>query len=71
MYGGSEYLPAAAVAGAVLIGQGRITDYASFIDSLLESSGSSCYMPDREKTDFYDRIYTNYLKVYPAFKSIS
>lgn len=70
VYGGSEYLPAAAVAGAVLIGQGRIPDYVSFIDSLLESSGSSCYTPYKETTDFYDRIYANYLKVYPAFKSI-
>lgn len=70
VYGGSEFLPAAAVAGAVLVGQGRISEYASYIDSLLESSGSSCYMPDRDKTELYNRIYTNFLKVYPALKSI-
>ncbi len=69
-YGGSEYLPAAATAGAVLIGQGRISDYASYVDSLMESSGSSCYVPKIENARLYDRIYTNYQKVYPALKSI-
>lgn len=70
VYGGSEYLPAAATAGAVLAGQGRIPDYASYINTLLESSGSICFKPIRENSELYDRIYNSYLKIYPAFKSI-
>ncbi|HWQ77887.1 MAG TPA: FGGY family carbohydrate kinase, partial [Anaerovoracaceae bacterium] len=70
VYEGAEYLPAAAVAGAVLAGQGRISGYAAYIESLLNAGGSVCYTPAPENTERYDRCYTSYLKLYPAFKSI-
>ena len=70
VFGGSEYLPSAAVAGAVLLAQGRISDYASYVASLLDSGESACYTPDAENTKRYQELYRRYLKVYPALKSI-
>ena len=70
VYSGSEYLPAAAIAGAVLIAQGEKSDYASYIHSLLDESGSICFVPNVENVGLYHKIFTRYLKVYPALSSI-
>lgn len=70
VFGGSEYLPSAAVAGAVLLAQGRIPDYASYVNSLFDSGKSVCYMPDAGNIQHYQELYRRYLKVYPALKSI-
>lgn len=67
---GSEYLPAAATAGAVLVGEGEVKDYASFINSLLAGGGSICYRPSKENTRLYDGVYSAYLRLYPAFSSL-
>ncbi len=67
---GSEYLPAAATAGAVLVGQGKVRDYASFINYLQNKGDSVCYQPCGENMKLYDRVYADYLKMYPAFKSM-
>ncbi len=70
VYSGAEYLPAAAIAGAALVAQGRIPDYASYVNSLLDSCERVCYMPNPENTERYHRLYSRYLKIYPAFKTI-
>lgn len=70
VYSGSEYLPAAAIAGSVLIAQGEKTDYVSYIHSLLNGSKSICYVPNVKNAELYQKSYHRYLKIYPAFKSI-
>jgi xylulokinase len=70
VYEGAEYLPAAAVAGAVLAGQGRIPGYAPYIESLLKAGGSVRYTPIPENTGRYDKAYKNWRRLYPALKSI-
>lgn len=71
VYEGSEYLPAAATAGAVLAGQGRISGYADYINSLLKAGEGVCYTPVSEHTERYDRSYSAWLKLYPALKSVT
>lgn len=71
VYRESEYLPAAAMAAAVLIEQGELLDYASFVNSLQNSGESLCYIPIPENVKLYNLIYPNYLKIYPALKSLT
>ncbi|WP_227019810.1 xylulokinase [Sinanaerobacter chloroacetimidivorans] len=70
VYKGSEYLPAAAIAAAVLIDQGEIADYASFVNSLQNDNDSISYEPVPENTELYNKVYRHYLKMYPGIKSI-
>ena len=70
VYDGTEFLPAAATAGAVLIAQGKISDYATYVDSLLNECECSCYEANAENAELYHMVYANYLKVYPGLKSI-
>jgi xylulokinase len=67
---GAEYLPSAATAGAVLAGQGRISGYAPYIDSLLKAGENVRYTPVSENVRRYNRQYASYLKLYPAFRLI-
>ena len=69
-YGNSEYLPAAAIAAAVLIAQGEMPDYASFVNLLQSLGECTHYMPNPGNVMLYNEIYLRYLKVYPALRSI-
>lgn len=71
VYRNSEYLPAVAIAASVLIAQGEIPDYASFVNSLQYSEESVCYTPIPDNIHLYSKIYPRYLKVYPALKSLT
>jgi xylulokinase len=71
VFSNSEFLPAAAISAAVLIEQGKIKDYASFVNQLQNSDESICYTPIQENMKLYNKIYPRYLKVYPALKSIT
>lgn len=71
VYSGTEFLPAAATAGAILIAQGKIPNYAAYIDSLLLAVKTTCYLPNAEKVNLYQQHYQRYLQIYPALKSIS
>ncbi|MBP6492233.1 MAG: sugar kinase [Clostridia bacterium] len=70
VYHGAEYLPAAAIAGAVLLGQGKVSDYASYVNSLLDRTESVCFLPDAQNSKLYGELFVDYLKVYPGVRSI-
>ena len=70
IYSGSEYLPSAATAAAVLLEQGKISDYASFVSALLNKEKGICYEPDSDNVNTYQNVYRKYLKLYPALKTI-
>lgn len=70
VYKNAEFLPAVAIAAAALVGGGRIPDYHAFTDSLQKSDNCICYKPKAKSAELYDSIYSRYLSLYPAFKSI-
>jgi len=70
VYNNSEYLPAMAIAAAVLVAQGVIPDYHKFTESLQQSYGCTCYKPDPSAAELMNKTYERYRSIYPAFKEI-
>lgn len=70
VYSNSEFFPAMAIASAVLIAQGMISDYHKFTEELQHSNECVCYKPDPSAVAIYNSMYMKYLGIYPAFKKI-
>lgn len=71
VYSDAEFLPAAAVAGAILVGQKKVSDYATYVATLISTVERISYLPDHERVKQYEQLYQKYLQLYPALKSIS
>lgn len=66
----AEMLPALALSSAVLLGEGKISDYTAFTDRLQRPEFCDIYQPNPKNGEVYDRIYVRYRKLYPAVKGI-
>jgi xylulokinase len=66
----AEYLPSAALSGAVFIDQGLADSYDAFILSLLEAQNTLRYDPREPVVKNLDSRYRRYLKLYPAIKDL-
>ena len=71
VYRNAEYLPAVAIASAVLIAQGKIVDYKMFTDSLNQSENCICYKPNSDHVRCYNDLYPRYLKLYPVLRQLT
>lgn len=69
VYRNSEYLPALALASAVMLDQGLIADYREFTASLQSGGHGELYQPDAERAAVYNKLYREYLAVYPAVRA--
>ena len=67
----SDTLPALAIASAVLLKEGLITDYEEFTKTLQQQEYCKIYQPKKENSSIYLRNYRNFLKVYPAIKELT
>ncbi|HYE80635.1 MAG TPA: FGGY family carbohydrate kinase, partial [Clostridia bacterium] len=70
VYDNSEFLPAVAIAAAVLIAQGKLMDYNKFTESLRQMNDCTCYKPDPQAVELYNKVYGKYCSIYPALKTI-
>lgn len=70
VYNDSEFLPAMAVAAAVMVAHGIITDYHSFTELLKQSQNCICYEPNTLAVEVLNKAYDTYGRIYPGFKSI-
>jgi xylulokinase len=70
VYNNSEFLPAIAIAAAVMVSQGIISDYHTFTEHLKNSNECVCYKPNSSAVELYNKTYNTYLCIYPAFKNI-
>ncbi len=66
VYGDSDILPALALASCVQVGEGICADYSEFTASLQTRGGAIVYEPDRKNRELYEKVYREYLRVYPA-----
>lgn len=66
VYHSPETLPSLAIASAVWLANGDIQSYSDFTDTLQTEDKSIVYRPDSENVARYDKIYKDYLKLYPA-----
>ena len=67
----SDTLPALAIASAVLLKEGLITNYEEFTKSLQQQEGCRIYQPNEQNHSVYTRNYRNFLNVYPAIKDLT
>ncbi len=67
----ATYLPAMALASAVLVGRGDLAGYHDFTAMLEHQHRSSTYLPDDAAAAEYDRLYPRFVSIYPASKHLS
>ncbi len=67
----SDTLPALAIASAVLLSEGLITNYEEFTKTLQQQEYCRIYQVNEENKSIYQRNYRNFLKVYPAIKDLT
>ena len=67
----SETLPALAIASAVLLSEGLITNYEEFTKTLQQQEYCRIYQANEDNKSIYQRNYRNFLKVYPAIKDLT
>lgn len=70
VYGGSEYLPSIALASVVLVQQGILSSYESFIADVLTGSGTHVYHADSAESARYQELYRRFTQIYPAVRSL-
>ena len=71
VYRDATYLPAMALASAVLVGRGDLGGYHDFTVMLNRQYGSNTYVPNEAAAAEYDRLYPRFAGIYPAFKHIT
>jgi xylulokinase len=66
----SEYLPSAALSGSVFIDQGLAGSWEEFTASLQDPRSILKYDPVESSSEYLEKQYRRYLKVYPAVKDL-
>lgn len=70
VYENAEILPSLAISAAALLGEGKLSGYDEFTDSLQSEDRRVAYRPVPEHAALYDEIYPRYLRIYPAVRPI-
>lgn len=70
VYRDATYLPAMALAAAVLVGRGELAGYQDFPAMLERRYGSDTYQPNEAAANVYDRLYPRFASIYPALKGM-
>lgn len=66
VYRHSDILPARALASAVLLGRGEISEYRAFVQTLQGEENQICYEPSETVQDLYEDVYKRFVKLYPC-----
>lgn len=67
----AEYLPSMAIASSVLLAQGFIPDYESFIHGITTGQDGKVIEPDSAAAAMYHRYYPRFCSIYPALAGLS
>lgn len=71
VYSDSEYLPSISLTSSVLINEGLIDSYDSFINEMLSKKDRQVYKPQPERFTTYRNKFKKFKKLYPALKEIN
>ena len=67
----AEYLPSMAIASSVLLAQGKIPDYETFITtSISAKTEGKVIEPNAAAAAIYNKYYQRFCSIYPAFKQM-
>lgn len=70
VYKNADILPSLAISAAALLGEGKLSGYEAFTDSLQNEENRIAYTPEAANTARYNEIYRRYLRIYPAVRPI-
>jgi len=66
----AEYMPAISIAASVLVSQGMVQNYESFISTLMENNDFISYEPIKENVKILKKQYAKYINIYPQVKNL-
>ncbi|SFE05078.1 xylulokinase [Lentibacillus persicus] len=66
----SEYMPALGISSSAFVNQRWTESYRDFSERFLVTAEAKTYKPDMVNHGVYQRIYQQYLKLYPSLKGI-
>lgn len=70
VYKNSDILPAKALASAVLLAKGEISDYGDFVKSLQDKDACITYTASENTHQIYNEVYKKFVNLYPHLKEV-
>ena len=70
VYKNADILPAKALASAVFLANGEITDYGDFVKTLQDEDACITYRASNDTHEIYNEVYRKFVKPYPTSERI-